>query len=98
MGDKHLDKERILVMFRWWRKGGGVIALFPYEEWDGEKGTCSSYEHFGQHGGTDYYLVMAATRPATPQEYQPLIDELSDIGYRLRVITRRGTRRAKKEV
>lgn len=84
------DKEKTVVVFRVWRKEGTVIALFPGI--DEGNGHCSSYEHVGQHGGADYRLVIARTRPATPNEYQDLLKELRRIGYNV-LIRQRWTRR-----
>lgn len=75
------------VIFRVWRKGGGVLALFPHI--DAGRGLCSSYEHIGQHSGADYALCIRATRPARPKEYADLKRELQGIGYKLRVRQRR---------
>lgn len=65
-----------------------VIALFPYDQW--KTGQCASYMHVGQHSGASYGGMMETTRPATPEEYADLKDELESIGYKLRIIQRRG--------
>ena len=72
------------VIFRKW-SNGDVIALFP--DIDAGGGYCSSYEHIGQHGGADYALVVAATKPAT--EYADLLAELKGLGYDDLVIRQR---------
>lgn len=77
-----------VVIFRTWKSTNSVIALFPYDTFG--NGTCTSYEHVGQHGGANYSGVMEATRPATPEEYADLKTELESIGYNLRVIEKRG--------
>lgn len=59
---------------------GQVIALFP-EESDRRTGETMSYMHIGQHGGTDYHDVIRKTKPATENQYQPLLNELKSIGY-----------------
>lgn len=77
------------VIFRVWRANPKtVIALFPYEIADARGLYCSSYEHIGQHGGADYNGVIAATRPATADEYSSLKSELESYPYtyRLKVI------------
>jgi hypothetical protein len=61
------------VIFRTW-PNGDVIALMPDEDFDGRR--CTSYMHLGQHGGASYPLVVRLTRPATPEEYGPLLREL----------------------
>ena len=39
-----------------------------------------SYVHFGQHGGTDVDILRSCRR-ATEDEYRPLLQELTKIGY-----------------
>ena len=62
-----------------------VIALFPDQDWDVSGNYCTSYEQIGQHGSADFGYVMAESRPATPEESAPLLQELEGIGYRLKV-------------
>lgn len=69
------------VIFRTFRHGGDVIALFPSIPWDRQGFSVTSYQHIGQHGAADYSGVIRATRPATPSEYEELYDELVRIGY-----------------
>lgn len=78
------------VVFRKWpkRAGGDVVALMPYEDYDNTGSHCTCYEHLGQHGGADYAGVIAGTKAASVAEYTPLLRELKQIGYRVRVITR----------
>lgn len=81
------DKHTTKVIFRTWRKGGDVIALFP--EVPGTHAyDCSSYQHTGQHGPACPSIVHRATRPATAQEIKPLAKELRRIGYRLQMAKR----------
>lgn len=47
-----------------------------------------SYEHVGQHAAADYYAVIQHTRPAIPQEYAALADELAQIGFRVKPLRR----------
>lgn len=77
------DTEKTIVVFRVWKKGGEVIALFPGIN-EGH-GFCSSYEHIGQHGGADYQGVMNQTTPAQPEDYYDLMKELEGIGYSLKI-------------
>lgn len=69
------------VVFRKFRKGGEVIALFPEEPWNPDAGTVTSYMHVGQHSDADYDHVVAISRPAREDEYRPLLAELKSIGY-----------------
>ena len=68
--------EKITVIFRKW-SNGDIIALFPYEIENG--GHIMSYEHIGQHGAANYDHVISKTKPATQEEYQPLLNELMKI-------------------
>jgi hypothetical protein len=75
------------VIFRKWHNGD-VIALFPHVDFDRLGHHCSSYEHIGQHGGANYYGVIANTKSATPSEYAALCAELKNIGYELKIAKR----------
>lgn len=81
----------VRVVFRWWRDGGGVIALFPELPADAHGHYCDSYEHVGQHGGADYHGVVRHTTPATPDEAAALAAELHRHGHRL-ICLRRASR------
>lgn len=84
------DTEVTPVIFRmfnepdaYWQRD--LIALFPTV--DEGMGKCSSYIHIGQHCGADYHRVIDVSRPATPEEYAPLVRELESdpYGYNLKV-------------
>jgi len=79
------------VVFRKWKPvmmlnciGDGIIALFPEQLDNGY--TIGSYEHYGQHSAADYDHVISCSRPATPDEYKNLYNELESLGYNLRVM------------
>jgi hypothetical protein len=84
------DTEVTPVIFRVHREpkthGGEVTAVFPCDpaDLDGCKMTC--YAHVGQHGSCDYGWYQE-TRPAFPEEYADLKQELESApyGYRFRV-------------
>ncbi len=76
---------KTLVIFRKFRKGGDVLALFPLVAHDRTGDLCASYQHIGQHGAADPYFVTLATTPAKPEEFAPLAAELTRIGYDLKV-------------
>ena len=67
------------VVFRKFRDGGDVIALFPCIH-EGP-GLISSYMHIGQHGPASWRGCLADSRNASPAEYAPLLSELASIGY-----------------
>ena len=81
--------EKDIVLFRIWRIDGEdeLIALFPEQE-GSQKGLVGSFQHIGQHGDADYYMIIDASRPAKPSEYQDLKEELESIGYNLRIVKR----------
>lgn len=75
------------VIFRTFKKGGEVIALFPELPGSVSGYTCSSYMQTGQHGAAQSEPIPG-TRPATPEEKAPLREELESIGYRLKEVRR----------
>ncbi len=75
------------VVFRKW-PDGSILALFPEVPAVSLAGTCSSYEHVGQHGGAHYQSCMQRTKPATAPEYADLKAELEKLGYCLQVVKR----------
>ena len=66
------------VIFRKFKQGGDIIALFPEQV---NRLTVASYMHVGQHSDADYFGVISATIPATESEYANLLAELKSIGY-----------------
>lgn len=85
-----------VVVFRRWRDSGSVVALFPAVPADIFGDFCEAYEHIGQHSGADYHGVIQATRPVEPQEAEDLAEELTRIGYNLRLIRRASWRHHEK--
>lgn len=86
------DQDETLVVFRTFKDGGEVIALFPglnYESGDAGRGMVQSYMHVGQHGEADYTAVITNTRPSTEQEYEDLFGELEALGYNLHVVRKK---------
>jgi hypothetical protein len=73
-----------IVIFRW-EPEGGVFALFPELPADNRGWFCTCYQHIGQHGSADYALCVAHSRPAKPDEYAHLRDELERRGYILAI-------------
>lgn len=84
----HMGEQETLVIFRRWRDGGSIIALFPEIPSDINGWFCEAYEHVGQHGGADYQGVIAATKPVEPEDAADLAEELARIGYKLKPIRR----------
>lgn len=78
--------EETKVIFRFWL--GEVIALFPEIVADQSPYYCLSYQHIGQHGACCPVPIVAHSRPATKKEWRPLYDELTRIGYKLRIMKR----------
>jgi hypothetical protein len=77
------NREKTVVVFRKFKNGGDVLALFP--EIPEVNGCCLSYQHIGQHGSADYSHCISITTPANPQEHRALRQELENMGYRLEV-------------
>ncbi len=75
---QELDIIETKVIFRKFRKGGDVLALFP-EHTDRRKFTVSSYAHLGQHCDVDYDAIISATVPAKEKDYAELLSELKSI-------------------
>ena len=80
-------KTKTKVIFRAFDSDGEIIALFPEIPADTQLGHCMSYMHVGQHCGASVDL-SPYTRPATPEEYAPLAEELTRIGYDLQICKR----------
>jgi hypothetical protein len=74
--------EKDVVIFRK-EKSGTVIAVFPYMIFD-PKLNMTCYAHIGQHSALspEYYRE---TKPANADEYKPLMEELTGIGYNLEI-------------
>lgn len=84
-GDKMPPIEPVTkVIFRMFNEE--VIALFP--DMKEHHGLIGSYMHIGQHGAADYNLIVSNSRLATESEYEPLKQELINIGYNLRIMKR----------
>lgn len=81
-----MDTEKTKIVFRKF-KDGEILALFP-ELSEGGAGV-ESYMHIGQHSSVDYAGCIANTKPALPDEYKALKEELEDIGYDLLIRKRR---------
>jgi hypothetical protein len=79
---------KTVVVFRRW-PDGSIIALFPNEPFTHSRSTCMSYMHVGQHGEADYHYVVKVTKLASEAEQRPLRQELENIGYDLKVVTRK---------
>ena len=82
--------QTVRMVFRVWR--GEVIALMPELPYNERslrplararygQNTVTSYMHMGQHGGADYRVIIARSRPARAEEYEPLLLELTRLGY-----------------
>ena len=94
------DNEVVPVLFKIGRDKAeaayGVTAVFPTVAEGG--GTVSCYAHVGQHSAASpAWAKDRKLRPATPEEYAPLKrePEAQPYGYRLKVVSRWPSRRAK---
>lgn len=76
------------------RKVDNVTAVFPSLPATRDPLQMLCYAHIGQHGAAHRDWVRYNTRPATPDEYAPLLRELREIyertdPVRLRVVKKR---------
>lgn len=69
------------VIFRKFRSGGDIIALFPHLPGTNDPTTMSCYQHLGQHGAMGERAVAPLTVTAVPSEYGNLLAELKRVGY-----------------
>lgn len=65
---------------------GKVIAIFPELIGTNDVSTCLNYVLEGQHGTGK--ATTKGTQHAFPEEYQELFNELYQIGYRMKVVSR----------
>ena len=79
------DTEKTIVIFRKFKDGGDILAIFPEIISELTANTCLSYQHVGQHGSCIPIALTDITTPATPEEYADLKEELESIGYNLTV-------------
>lgn len=78
------DLDQTIVIFRKYKEGD-VIALFPYLP-ERKHFLCPCYQMIGGHASADYFGVTQKTKPATPEEYSDLFEELTHhFGYNLKV-------------
>lgn len=79
--------QKTVVIFRVME--GEVIALFPEIPATMERQHCLSYQHVGQHGAADPQFVIRNSTPASPKQYEEVMDELEGhYGYDLDVKNR----------
>jgi len=75
-----------VVIFRKDRTGHkDCFALFPECPADVDGLYCTAYQSIGQHCSADYHGCIAASDPASPDEYADLFEELERRGYHLEV-------------
>ena len=84
-----MDTEKTKVIFRQFKIGCEIIALFPELCGDITGYLCMSYMHCGQHGAASPNLVDD-TKPANLNDgaVKTLIKELEELGYNLEIIKR----------
>jgi hypothetical protein len=79
-----MDKKETKVIFRMFGDGQ-VIAMFPEVAADRIGKYCDSYMHVGQHSAASPTLVTT-TKLANEEDYKDLFDELTKMGYNLKVV------------
>lgn len=79
------------VIFRKFKDTKSIIAIFPdlgYPEY-ATRGNIMSYMFIGQHSECNYDIVMRMTSPVLSKECKVLQAVLEDIGYVLKVVTKK---------
>lgn len=74
-----MSKPIIPVLLRVWRDDSTPFAMFPTLPGTNQRFTLTTYQHMGQHSSCGEATGIAHSRPATPQEYAPLLRELTGI-------------------
>ena len=85
-----MDTEKTKVIFRQWKDGGEIIALFPEIATDTIGYNCQSFMHIGQHGAASPNVMLEDTKLANIEDddVKNLIQELTGRGYELEIIKR----------
>ena len=65
------------VIVRVWKDTGETIVFFPEYPADKARGLMWSYMHIGEHGAAAYFDLLSDTRPATDEEAEEILKELS---------------------
>lgn len=65
------------VIVRVWKDTGETIVFFPEYPADRARGLMWSYMHIGEHGAAAYFDLLSDTRPATDEEAEKILKELS---------------------
>ena len=61
---------------------GEILAVFAFDYRRGANGgTFGCYAHIGQHSECCLDYIKESTKPATRDEYAPLLSELRQVGY-----------------
>lgn len=86
------DKHKTKVQFFYHQDNDDIFAYFPeilegkkYNVRTGEEIFCSSYAHVGQHSACSN-LYVKECKKATPEQYKDLKEELTSIGYNLKIV------------
>jgi hypothetical protein len=58
-----------------------VTSVFADSLGEESPGVYTVYAHVGQHSTGSPEWIRERTRPASPKEYEPLLNELARIGY-----------------
>jgi hypothetical protein len=80
-GREIMDTHKTPVIFKQ-HDDGEIFAAFPQELGNYDLSTMQGYAHFGQHGAYTTGFVSEA-KPAMPEQYKDLFDELTGLGYNL---------------
>jgi len=89
--------DRLPVIFRKFKNGGDIIAIFPTIKAD-DNYNVLSYQHIGQHGACAIALTQAHTVQANGAEIMPLLLELKNLGYDNLVIVQRASAKMRRQM
>ena len=78
------DIEITKVVFRKWPNG--TIDAYMPELLADYSGNVTSYTRVGQHSAANYSHCISKTKAASASEYEPLLKELTGLGYNIKVI------------
>lgn len=62
-----------------------IFAFFPDDKYNDNPNLFTSYAHIGQHSACHIDYANEC-KPASQEQYTPLLKELTQIGYKLKIL------------
>lgn len=78
------------VIFRKDTRNGEIIAILPGLAGTNDPKTCAVYVNNGGHGWGYPHVIDSHSKLAEPKEYQALMHELQEFGYRVNPVKKVG--------